>query len=109
MRPFKSVSINCAATNIPPSFSATNTASRVLQGLDNYTHVMLIHDTACKLIMNTNYDAYAPADNNSSNVYVWESTKMLGVVADGVSVAGSVYLRGNGGACAAGTVTVVVW
>jgi len=108
-RSFKSVRIDCASTNIPTSFSATNPASRVLSELSNYSHVMLIHDTNCKLMMNTNYGTVAPPDDNESNVYIWESSKMLGIVADGVSIGGAVYLRSQTTPCTSGIVTVVVW
>ena len=109
MRAFRSVKIDCTATNIPASFSKTNAASRVMSGLDNYTHIMVLVDSTCSIIVNTNYDDIAPADNNNSNVPLLPTAKMLGLVADNVSIGGSVYLRNASGACANGTVTVVVW
>jgi hypothetical protein len=104
---FRTVSIDASINNVPTDFSTTNVASRILSGLNGYSHIAIVRDNTCALVLNTNYDSPAPANSNDSNLKI--PTTLIGFVFDNVSIAGSVYLRSDGFLCTSGKINVWVW
>lgn len=108
--PFKSVKIVADTTNIPVAFSSSNAASHIMTGLFGYTHISILNNTTCILVLNTNYDATAPSNDNNTNIYLLGNTITPGAVFDGPYIGPGVYMRtDDGAACTSGTVYVQVW
>lgn len=112
-RPIKSIRITATGGNpIPQSFSASNPQSRVLSGLFATTNIKITNTTPCGIVVNAGHDGTAPSDNDSQNIYLLDPSKQLGILQEGLSMSGSVYLRSDCSPAAditSGTVDVEVW